>query len=100
MDTPSVQRWHRPRRHPPRIVRQTIQGLGRADFFRAPGHEAVLVILEGIGKLLTEGGTYRFAAPCTLLLGSLTRCSIVNQGAGVMHVIMASAPRAPSGAWR
>lgn len=42
--------------------------------------EHVLVVLEGLGKLLLAGAPLRFAAPCTLVLPALTDYRLVNQG--------------------
>ena len=92
MDTPPVRALGQARRRPPRVVHQTIPALGRTSFARAEGDEAVLVILAGVGKVLTDTEIYPFVGPCALVLGPIGHCTIVNQGATPMQLFLARVP--------
>lgn len=62
--------------------------MGRATFRRMRADETLLVVQAGVGKVLTDGETYRLVGPCTLLLGSIGRCTVVNQGSMPMRVML------------
>ena len=56
--------------------------------------ERVLVVLQGLGKLLLAGAPQRFAAPCTLMLPPFTDYRLVNQGTAPLQLLAVAAPPA------
>jgi hypothetical protein len=88
MDSSSGEDKRRSRVPVHRAVHRTIPSMGRASFRRARNNETTLVVQTGVGKVLTDGETYRFVGPCTLLLGAIGRCTVINQGAVPMQVML------------
>jgi hypothetical protein len=88
MVSPPRQRSLRSRNTRPQGVHRIIPGMGRASFRRLRAEETTLVVQSGIGKVLTDGETYRFTGPCTLLLGAIAHCTIVNQSSTPMQVLL------------
>lgn len=54
--------------------------------------EHVLLVLQGLGKLLLAGAPQRFAAPCTLVLPPFTDYKLVNQGTEPLQMLAISSP--------
>lgn len=63
---------------------------------RKEAGEHVLLVLQGLGKLLLAGAPQRFSAPCTLVLPPWTDYRLVNQGTETLQLLAVSSPATPS----
>lgn len=56
--------------------------------------DRVVLVLTGHGKLLVEGASQRFHAPCSLLLPAGTDSQVINVGAEPMQLVTGFTPAA------